>query len=1428
MQLRKCIILGSILTGIIVLPTSKCFAETVTGINIENNTNINSDYKLDDKAIKHIVDSLPITSVIKETIDKNAGRQILVNNKELSYLIEKNIVSRDSKISATDKGFNVSKDELNIDADMKKSDFLMGVYKAVYGSIDSRPIYHKVKAFRNIGGSVNEVIETSSYRPKGYDGSAKTFTYPEGDFDVYVSPNVKELYLHELVNKSIIKADDVLYDISPTGKDWDNTASPCEGLPQQLGGSFKISGNGSNLTIEPQNTDYFVNEKIKTIDALRYVESILRLTEKDLSEREAKIIAYKYGTSYLLKLPKDIRGTVIYLIAMGVIDFENPGEYGNLYQELNSEFAYKLMYRLSNKSGRKDFTKVTMTADDNYFMDNGFVEQRVNMYSNFDKPVPETESVLIDNSGTENMLQEDSLNSDASKTETGTVTMVKSNGIGGLLKTLLSKFGIKTNHRDFRYASPDDSTPTYAVTKIFEDTENIRYKGVRLNSLAKEVQAKPDKFKEVKVLSSDSGKPMRVQFNVSAPSAVQAVASVDSRITITDGSAKHEGNVNTITQVKANKETISYVSSKELENKISELSIINSKTLKNNKTGDMAVLLTDHKLALVGNTIIRSKGDLVRRINGVNYYNMDIVVPLMTNAFISKIDPAKMYIDKSLPSEKILPVYGSGATPIEFTPVINSKDVMDKVYGSSYDSKFMFNCNLLTRGVSTLIRDFDIKASGKDTTAKVIIDWKYSMPDNQDIQKCIEDAGKAGHTDNPTVKDVAEFLTSKDHTSGALRDWWDNNIGISNALANAMYGSKNNGIQYVKSGYLAPNVYILTDDKNISEEDLVKQVFKDIRYPQGYRSKFMDNAEGTDFVKYLFNGTDPKGKPLQTSRIFHVYRGDTVKGYMNYDNRFIVMPTKAVYRAFDSDGRVTLVGSGSKAGINIKARTITDPSKDPDVNDIGKKVEFNGYYYYIDGYSGVNKHGNFYRLKPLKPLICGSGGKSGSLKKVNNAWTMVSGSKDLIDEFVKERTKGVTHGVLRWDKIPKDNRNLKPNDSWVRGNKRDMNNAQIIIGGKVQHITLPKKSTGVTYGGMKDDDVKTDAKTFTYPTIYVKRTEYAVENGHLILKHRSPFLEQGNVFYSGINNSLISALLDQDTSATRYKDLPDGARVLIDDIMYTKTSEGLTSDPTNASIRTLNEASKYGASAIRTTILKMFGSTSINYSGKSVPISSYIKRADLGDLCDKDLAYRVMFKRNGTLKYLEDKNGTVINKTSEVPENSCINVVFDNNVFFNLIDKRNGVYTLALTTDRLSNGYINDISYFYETLGLDGKDDLFIRLTEKTFKKLERAGEFTHKFKEAYQKALVLDSKHLLKFFLTSLLSYAIVMSWMCFAILHFKIGTNLLLHIKECFGKNNDLDLIRLVTFNVLDLDTELKPHTLFLGNVGMFLLLYYVIERL
>ena len=55
---------------------------------------------------------------------------------------------------------------------MKRSDFLMGVYKSIYGPINSRPIVY-------------------------------------GD-SVYVSPNVTELYLSELLNKSIIKTDELL------------------------------------------------------------------------------------------------------------------------------------------------------------------------------------------------------------------------------------------------------------------------------------------------------------------------------------------------------------------------------------------------------------------------------------------------------------------------------------------------------------------------------------------------------------------------------------------------------------------------------------------------------------------------------------------------------------------------------------------------------------------------------------------------------------------------------------------------------------------------------------------------------------------------------------------------------------------------------------------------------------------------------------------------------------------------------------------------------------------------------------------------------------------------------------------------------------------------------------------------------------------
>lgn len=1416
-RLFKTSTISLLLTTLFITPI---FAETVTGIDITNNTNINSDYKVSEEQIKKIVSGLPITSVIKETLDTNAGREINVNNKELSYLIEHNIISRDDTITATSDGFNITKRDINVDADMSKSDFLMGVYKAVYGAINSRPVYHKSKAVREINGVKGEVVETSSYRPKGYDGNATSFTFPEGDFDIYVSPNIKELYLHELINKSIINSNDVLYDLNPTGKTWNNTLAPSEGEQGIFGQGYKVDKSGDTLSISPIETNYFVNENVTTIEALKLVESVLRLTEKDLSEREAKIISYKYGTSYLLELPKDVRGTIIYLIAMGVIDFENPGEYGNLYQELNSEFAYKLMYRLANKSGRKDFSKVVMTADDNYFMENGFVEQRVNIYDNFNKPMPETEEVK--NITTMDDYELDKLNTDSGTTPEnngGSVQMTKADtkpNAPSFVNKILDKLGIETKTREVMYAAPSDGGHEYKIVKVFQDTQNIRYKGVRICNLNAERQKpeKKDKFKEIIDMHGGATDTV-ITFQISAPSAVQAVASVDSRITITDDSAKHEGNVNTITQVTVNGEKISYLSSKELKNKLSEIAVVNSKTLKNTKTGDMAVLLTDHKVALVGNSIIRSKGDMVRKINDIEYYNMDVVVPLMTNAYLSKIDPAKLYVSSKLPTEKIVPVYGSGATPIEFTPVVDSKAVVE---GAS-TGPYMFNCNLLTRGVSTLIRDFDINRGGKKSTAKVIVDWNYAMPNNEDINNAV-----TKNTDGKfTVKGAADYLIHRPPTTGAAQDWWDNNIGISNALANAMYGSKNNNIQYVKSGFMVPSVYILTDDKEIGEQELVDQVFKEIRFPQGYRAKYMNNAAGTDFVKYLFNGDSAKSS-LNAIRQFHVYRGNKSKEYMSYDNRFVTTQTNAVYRAFDSDPRVTLVTSGSKAGINIKART-----DKLSTDDVGKKVKFNGKNFYIDGYSGTNKSGDYFRLIPTTA-------QKGTPKQKSGAWTLVNeNGKDVIDEFVKANTKDVTNAALRWDKIPVANRTMRPPTTWVRGNAKTMKNEQILIGNKIKKMTFEKNSTGVSYKELKKEDVSTrSGETFCYPTIYLKRTEFAVVSTgkgqyELVLKRTNPYLNQGNIFYSGLNNSLISALLDKDSSSVSYEDLPNGARVLIEDIMYTKTSDGLTSDPTTNMARELNNAVLNESQAVKNVILKSFAGTSLNYSGRTVPLQNYIKEATLGNLLDKNLASNVMFKKGPNVKFLRDKGGDIVNKTKgDVPSNVCINLVFDNSVRFTQIDKDKGVYTLALNTDAYSNGYINDISYFYETLNLDGKDDLFIRLTEKTFKPLDRAGEFTHKFAEAYKDALVLDAKNMLRFTLTVIISYAIVMSWLVFAVVELNVGKNILLNVRDAFGKENSFDLIRYLTFGTVSLDSDIKAYSLLLGDIGLFLLLYYVIERL
>lgn len=1461
--------LSALVLAILIFNPLGAYADTVAGLKVTNNLDRNIDYKLDKEAVEKLTGKVPSKSNHTEVFDEDAGRNITENNKELSYLIEKNIISRENNISIGATGVSVDNGNINNTGDMNKSHFLIGVYKSIYGPISSRPLIVNTPSLRETDGESRQMLTTTT-KPKGYEGKDNKFEYKEGDYHTFTSSNVIELYLSELLNKSIIEPGqlepEVLDELKSRGSQvkpaWDNSlpgyvigkpdsGNASGGTP--LGKFFPVPDypNTSSSCSIGRNNDaqYFVNEKVSTLESLRLIEDILRLTEKDLSKTEADLVSYKFGTSYILDFPEETRDTITYLIAMGVLDFEQPGEFGNIYDDLSNEFAHKLMYRLHNKSGRKDFSKIQLTDSEDQLLKAGFIEQKLTNTEEFDGVMPKTSAIYKDG---EEVL-------DAPETEGGSLDEVTQPSVemtmkeDGVINTVLTAMGFERQDRGLKFATGDGTNRTFEVVKLFTDEDNTRYKGVRIQKLATD-EASRKQFDEIKgvpkLVSGEEGQSVEITFTIKAPSEVQALASIDSRITITSNSANIKGNVNTITQVVRGGKKTSFISSKELGNVASEIAVLNSKTLKNKVTGDTAMLLRDHKLALVGNTVISSQSNMVERINGTEYYNLDMVIPLMTNTYISKIDPTQLYTKVKLPKDEVIPVKGTGGI-LEYVPIVKlgEKTEPNPLIEKGID-KYYYNINLLTKGVSTLIRDFEVGAEGKKVPVTIIINWNYSLPKTKQDGKLIEDAHILKESKKEgeqfSIQNATNYLYTRPE-SGELQDWWDNNIELSNALANVMYNTTDKPVRYIKSGYLSPNIEILAPDPKITEDAIVRSVFGDMKLPATYVNKFL-KGDIRNFHKILFNKTTDD---LNGRREFHVYRAKPAGqgSIISYADRYVKYPTGAIYKRVFDDSRFKFVIEKDKKFIDLHGRakeTMTKISP----NSVVVNVNGSKRVMYFSGYSGDDKNGNYIRLVDPEPVQ----GKAVKIESTGE-YTVKEGNIDKIDEYIKKWQEIIPEGLMRSakDMTPKVRTMPAPKDKYkhVPG--------KYVVFGDLKEVKKSSSSESGLAVGATDDD---SGDVYAYPAIFLDRSSFKFKElsgaeivkdednkmsakYELVMERTNPFLESSNVFYSGLNSSLISRILAEDSSTVNISKLPAGARVVIQDVMYTKNGGQLVSDPIGPSERATTLADAYlgkdKATAISKEVLMLFQGLAMDYSGRKetftgdkkenesgvVPFSSYIEEAGLGPLLDQEKADNTLYKSRSSAMIAVDKDTRKNLTSKDMAKTAVISIVPDKNVLFRLIDRENKVYELVTQTDRFAEGYIDDVSMFYETLDLSSNDDLFLALQGNTFSPLEGRDGFINEFLFEYSEALKSDAENVLKYWLTFGLSYAIVISWIGFAILGFDLGKNILLSFREITEnqRSKGFDIIKLFTCGILNLDMELKASQVFLGDLVLFVLLYAVL---
>ena len=951
------------------------------------------------------------------------------------------------------------------------------------------------------------------------------------------------------------------------------------------------------------------------------------------------------------------------------------------------------------------------------------------------------------------------------------------------------------------------SSKTYEVIKFFPITKNLLYKNKSIDDL----KEGSDDVK--KIDKSDKG--TTITFEINCSNDVRALSVIDSRIIykgVPDGKAWQ-----TVTKVETDGRSTTYIGSETFKADDSEIICIAEKLLKNRLTGETAVLLEDNDTALIGNRVVKTTDPMVIMNSDETYYNLDLIANLMTSSYVSSLCPDTIFGVKSLPSETIADVKATGGI-IEKTVLFKPDKIPSDSNGTlANNTDDFFNLDMTARAMTSLTRQFTV--NGKNIYA--VIEWSYSVPDvNNQLYTF-------STQDNSTfsVKEASEYLFTRptDETEAA---WWDKNINLSNAMCNCIYGTKDK--EYFTSGFLKPDVTLLVESKDLDESTVVDTVFGNIQFSNSFKSKYCDNV--SDFYKKLF-GVD--------SRTFNIIYGTENGEITSYSNMYAVDSRGAVYKnatqdertSYDSSKKILTISTRSNGGARdtVQDGTISI-SKDNDTRN----------FYLINSPSS-----EYYKLvytSPIEGVLY-----ERKLSDTKNIYSLKS--DDSSDVTYKEITSLYNFALSAFNAReeqdlfkrpttykPIDYSNLPVLDSYQQNKFYLYNNELYTTSNDASMLNSVSSRPGFLNAQLGNPYIRykinnasmfIGLKASAFPVIYAKKREFTVSNGVLTNQSSNPYLDLGNVFYSGLNSTLISRMMDENIANTKYSQLPDGAKVIIGDILFVKKNGVLNSSSykdanlTNA-LANLEEDDE----GIKTIIGNLFAGMQIYYSGRTVPFVDYITSVGLGSYLGETDNDTLVY--NGSKKILKSDGTLEDYNYSSSLEHCSFKIDLEDKLRFYLLDPANNTYSLQCTSDEYGSGYISNVSMFAEDLGFTFNDDDMQNLVGNKYKELPNFRQTFENYKESYNQALKGDVLSIFKFFFYIMISYAILASWIAVAILKLHIGTGIFLWIRNPSGVKGSegIDVVKIMTLGIWNLDSDPKVVSVIGANIIMFCLYYLVIN--
>lgn len=583
---------------------------------------------------------------------------------------------------------------------------------------------------------------------------------------------------------------------------------------------------------------YFKTEKLTVMDGLKYIERFMRLTEKDMTEREAKIVNYKCKVQLMDSLTESQKSTIRFLIAKGILNYESEEDY-SLYTDVLRTMTWKdalrLLYRVKNTNARYDFSQVQMTDNDEFWEGKGYVETTVELnealpdieviatrHKKIQERVDEAGNTITDQYGNALLEVKDVLPyEDRESDSEGAGIMLddytdpneNDNGITAkLMDTIAKSFSNLFNKATDSLYAETTKSDYYEVEMALADQNSNGDAQTGYTYCGEKLEKSPNVTKaEAQQGSMVTGYTNWI-FKVNANTRNQAIAIVQQGLKV-DGGTTPVSSVQGLCKMKDRSGNVTTLISQDaLANLCSNIRIIDDNTFMNTDTGTCATILTNQKvlggksIAFVGNKVVVCDDMVVTDNTDVIYYNLEVICSLLSNASLKKISGNTEIYCSAQNDEEIYDVISSKDTLIE-------RDYVTTFRGneSNGEATKFYNVDLMARALNTINRTWDgvtvTKSDGSKATTKItlIVDWNYVVPATANDVAIVNTEDKS---DKLTLDKVNAFYTTEP-TNKNFKDFWNQNLAVSNALVNAIYGTEDQ--TYITCGWLVPSITILTN-----------------------------------------------------------------------------------------------------------------------------------------------------------------------------------------------------------------------------------------------------------------------------------------------------------------------------------------------------------------------------------------------------------------------------------------------------------------------------------------------------------------------------------------------------------------------------------------------------------------------------------------